>query len=140
MVMQDDRHGDLTASFSNGDTQKFVFTGQLLRPKLVLLTEVLSKNSFAMDEMDFGVCNVDCFRTITLYLSNITEVTAKWSLNYVKLPKKVTMSKYTETAWEAENLKKVDDPDVFEFSISNVSRIVTHHKLFRASSKANLCL
>ena len=138
--MQDDRHGDLTASFSNGDTQKFVFTGQLLRPKLVLLTEVLSKNSFAMDEMDFGVCNVDCFRTITLYLSNITEVTAKWSLNYVKLPKKVTMSKYTETAWEAENLKKVDDPDVFEFSISNVSRIVTNHKLFRASSKANLCL
>lgn len=64
------------------------------------------------------MCNVDCFKTIKLYLSNITEVTAKWSLNYVKFPKKVTMSKYTETQWEAENLKKVDDPDVFEFSVS----------------------
>jgi hypothetical protein len=74
-----------------------------------------------MDEMDFGVCNVNCHRTLTLYLSNITEVSAKWSLNYVKFPKKTTISKYTETQWEAENLKKVDDPDVFEFSISGVS-------------------
>lgn len=119
--MQNDRHGELVASFSNGETQKFVLAGQLLRPKLVLLTEVPSKNNFANDEMDFGICNVDCHRTITLYLSNITEVTSKWSLNYVKFPKKVTMSKYTETAWEEENLKKIDDPDVFEFSISGVS-------------------
>ena len=95
----------------------------MMRPKLVLLTELPSKNDFAMDEMDFGICNVDCVRSITLYLSNITDVTAKWSLNYVKFPKKTTLSKYTETAWEAENLKKVDDPDVFEFSLSNVSFI-----------------
>ena len=92
-----------------------------MRPKLVLLTEVPSKNDFAMDEMDFGICNVDCHKTIKLYLSNITEVTAKWSLNYVKFPKKITMSKYTTTVWEEENLKKVDDPDVFEFSLSTVS-------------------
>ncbi len=88
------------------------------------MTEVVSKNSYAMDEMDFGICNVNCHRTITLYLSNITEVSAKWSLNYVKFPKKTTISKYTETKWEAENLKKVDDPDVFEFSISGVSNIL----------------
>jgi len=56
-----------------------------------------------------------------LYLSNITEVTAKWSLNYVKFPKKITVSKYTTTKWEEENHKKTDDPDVFEFSISTVS-------------------
>jgi len=118
MVMCNERHGELVAAFSNGDTQKFALEGQLLRPKLNLLTEVVSKNSFANDEMDFNVCNVDCFKTIKVYLSNITEVSAKWSLNYVKFPKKVTMSKYTETAWEAENLKKVDDPDVFEFSHS----------------------
>lgn len=123
MVISNERHGELVAAFSNGDTQKFSLEGQLLRPKLNLLTEVPSKNSFAQDEMDFGIVNVDCFRTITLYLSNITEVTAKWSLNYVKFPKKVTMSKYTETQWEAENLKKVDDPDVFEFSLSSVSQI-----------------
>jgi hypothetical protein len=121
MIMSDDRHGELVASFSNGETQKFTLEGQLLRPSLRLLTEVPSKNSFAMDEMDFGICNVDCFRTITLYLSNITEVSAKWQLSYVKFPKKIPLSKYTQTLWEEENLKKVDDPDVFEFSISGVS-------------------
>jgi len=47
---------------------------------------------------------VDRKRTITIFLSNITEVTANWSLNYVKFPKKQTVSKYTTTAWEEENL------------------------------------
>lgn len=75
-----------------------------------------------MDEMNFGVCNVDCSKTIRLYLSNITEVNAKWSLNYVKFPKKVNISKYTTTLWEEENNKKIDDPDVFEFSLSSVSQ------------------
>lgn len=83
-----------------------------------MLTEVPSKNDFAMDEMSFGVCNVDCFKTIRLYLSNLTEVNAKWSLNYVKFPKKINISKYTTTQWEEENNKKIDDPDVFEFSVS----------------------
>jgi hypothetical protein len=126
MVISNQRHGELVAAFSNGDTQRFTLEGELHRPKLVLLTEVPSKNDFAMDEMDFGVCNVDCFRTIKLYLSNITDVTAKWSLNYVKFPKKVTMSKYTTTLWEEENLRKVDDPDVFEFSLSSVSIFVSY--------------
>lgn len=60
-------------------------------------------------------------RTITIFLSNITEVTANWMLNYVKFPKKQTISKYTTTAWEEENLEKIDDPDVFEFSLAQVS-------------------
>jgi hypothetical protein len=42
-------------------------------------------------------------------------------LNYIKFPKKATISKYTTTAWEEENLAKVDDPDVFEFSCDSVS-------------------
>jgi len=57
-----------------------------------------------VDEMTFGVCNVDRFRTIRLYLSNATHVTAKWMLNYVKFPKKSAISKYTTTKWEEENL------------------------------------
>ena len=122
MIMTSERHGELVAAFNNGEKQTFALEGQLLRPKLNLLTEVPSKNDFAMDEMDFGICNVDCFKTITLYLSNITEVSSKWQLSYVKFPKKITMSKYTQTAWEEENLKKVDDPDVFEFSVSSVSQ------------------
>jgi hypothetical protein len=60
-------------------------------------------------------------RTITIFLSNITEVTANWMLNYVKFPKKQTVSKYTTTVWEQENLEKMDDPDVFEFSLASVS-------------------
>jgi len=31
------------------------------------------------------------------------------------------VSKYTTTMWEEENLEKVDDPDVFEFSIAQGS-------------------
>jgi len=121
MIMSSDRQGALVASFSNGDSQKFFIEGHLMRPKIVLLTENESKNDYAMDEMDFGICNVDKKRTIKLYLSNITEVTAKWSLNYVKFPKKITVSKYTTTKWEEENHQKTDDPDVFEFSLSTVS-------------------
>ena len=39
MIMQSERHGELNAHFSNGDVQKFILDGILLRPKLVLLTE-----------------------------------------------------------------------------------------------------
>jgi len=47
MVMCNERSGELVAAFSNGDTQKFALSGELLRPNLSLLTEVPSKNSFA---------------------------------------------------------------------------------------------
>lgn len=56
----------------------FKIHGSLLRPKVVLLTEKDSKNDYAMDEMDFGTVNVDRFRTIKVFLSNQTEVNAKW--------------------------------------------------------------
>ena len=91
-----------------------------MRPKLILLTEYSSRNDKAQDELDFGICNVDMKRTITIFLSNVTEVTANWMLNYVKFPKKQTISKYTTTAWEEENLEKLDDPEVFEFSLDQV--------------------
>jgi hypothetical protein len=42
MKILDERNGELIANFSNGDIQKFTLEGQLLRPKLVLLTEVPS--------------------------------------------------------------------------------------------------
>ena len=93
----------------------------LLRPKIILLTEYSSRNDKAQDELDYGICNVDKTREITIFLSNITEVTANWTLNYVKFPKKQTISKYTTTAWEEENLEKLDDPDVFDFEYQFVS-------------------
>jgi hypothetical protein len=100
-----------------------ILDGLLLRPKLELLTEKPSKNDKAMDEIDMGVVNVDKFRTIKVFLSNITEVTAKWRLNYVSFPKKQTIGHMTTTPWEMENLNMTDDPDVFEFSKSDVIHI-----------------
>lgn len=73
-------------------------------------------------------------RTITIFLSNITEVTANWMLNYVKFPKKQTISKYTTTAWEEENLDKLDDPDVFEFSLAQVSLVLLYYSKFENDS------
>jgi len=64
MIMKNERAGEITASFANGDAQKFVVHGLLLRPKIMLLTEKPSKNAKAHDELDFGVCNVDKQRTI----------------------------------------------------------------------------
>jgi len=47
MIMQNQQQGELTASFSNGDTQSFNLLGLLLRPKLILLTEYSSRNDKA---------------------------------------------------------------------------------------------
>jgi hypothetical protein len=94
--------------------------GFLLRPKIVLLTENPSKNDKAMDELEFGTVNIEKFRTIKVFLSNITPVTARWKLNYVKFPTKRTIGHNTTTPWEQENMDKSDDPDVFEFSVTEV--------------------
>jgi hypothetical protein len=50
----------------------------MLRPQLTVLTDFLSRNEYAMDELDFGIVNVEKDRTIHVYLSNLTVVTAKW--------------------------------------------------------------
>ena len=84
------------------------------------MTEKPSKNDKAIDELDFGTVNIDKHRTTKVFLSNITEVTAKWNLNYVKFPKKQTIGYNTTTPWEVENMQKNDDPDVFEFSATDV--------------------
>ena len=110
----------MTAFFSNGDNQKLILDGFLLRPKLELLTDKPAKNDKALDELDFGVVNVDKHRTIRVFLTNVTEVTGKWRLNYVAFPKKSTIGYSTTTPWEVENMQKTDDPDVFEFSVTQV--------------------
>jgi len=121
MIMKNQRQGELIAYFANGDQQRLNLTGQLLRPKLDMLTEKPSKNDKALDELDMGIVHVDKFRTVKVYLSNVTQVTAKWKLNYVKFPKKSTIGYSTTTPWEIENMEKKDDPDVFEFSVTEVS-------------------
>jgi hypothetical protein len=86
--------------FANGMQQKLMLDAMLLRSKLVLLTEKPSKNDKAMDELDFGTVHIDKHRTVRLFLTNITTVTGKWSLNYVAFPKKSTIGYSTLTAWE----------------------------------------
>lgn len=99
-----------------------------MRPKLEILTEKPSKNAKAWDELDMGVVHIDKHRTVKIFLTNITEVTAKWRLNYVNFPKKQTVGYSTMTPWETENMNKCDDPDVFEFSVTEV-RVVSFSKL-----------
>ena len=74
-----------------------------------------------MDEFNFGIVHVNSHKTQKIYLSNITEVTAKWKLHYVALSKKQSYGYMTRTAWEKENVDRVDDPEVFEFSITDVT-------------------
>ena len=64
--------------------------------------------------------HVDCGKTIRVFLSNVTDVTAKWKLNYVAFPKKQSAGYMTQTKWEMENAEKIDDPDVFQFSVAEV--------------------
>ena len=81
-----------------------------------------------------GEVHIEKFRTIRIYLSNLTPVTAKWQLNYVEFPKKSTIGYKTTTPWEVENMDKKDDPDVFEFQHTEVSTGL----IFRAVSKAGV--
>lgn len=104
MIVKNERHGELVAQFSNGQQQKLLLDAMLLRPMLSLLTEKPSKNTKAMDELDLGTVHIEKFRTVKVFLSNITEVTAKWRLNYVSFPKKQTVGYSTMTPWESENL------------------------------------
>ena len=125
MTIRNERNGELIAYFANGDQQKLFLDGVLMRPKVQILTDFLSKNDYAMDELDFGRVNVEKSRRIHIYLSNDTDVTARWQLNYVTFPKKQTIGHNTTTPWEVENMEKTDDASVFEFSVFTVS-IVFH--------------
>lgn len=86
---------------------------------LQILTDYKSKNDYAMDELDFGMVNVERSRTIHVYLSNMTDVTAKWQLKYVEFKARTTIGHNTQTPWEIENQKKTDDAEVFEFSTTS---------------------
>ena len=78
MTIRNERNGELIARFANGDQQKLFLDGVLMRPKVQILTDFLSKNDYAMDELDFGRVNVEKSRRIHIYLSNDTDVTARW--------------------------------------------------------------
>jgi hypothetical protein len=140
MTIFSERSGDLIAYFANGDQQKLFLDGVLMRPKVTILTDFPSKNDYALDELDFGKVNVEKNRTIHVYLSNETDVTAKWTLNYVKFPKKSTIGHNTTTPWEVENMEKTDDPEVFEFSVTSVSTCMLFIFFCRVHLRVRACL
>ena len=139
MTIFSERSGELNAYFANGDQQKLFLDGVLMRPKVTILTDFPSKNDYALDELDFGKVNVEKNRTIHVYLSNETDVTAKWTLNYVKFPKKSTIGHNTTTPWEVENMEKTDDPEVFEFSVTSVSYYNKLIMFYRVHSRVRAC-
>lgn len=78
MTILNERKGEIVTYFANGDQQKLFLDGVLMRPRVVVLTDFLSKNDYAVDELDFGLVNVERDRTIHVYLTNVTAVTANW--------------------------------------------------------------
>jgi hypothetical protein len=47
MTILNERKGELVAYFNNGDIQNLFLDGELLRPKLTILTDFPSKNDYA---------------------------------------------------------------------------------------------
>ena len=84
-----------------------------------MITQKPCKNEKGTDEIDLGEVNIEKHKKTHFYLTNETAVPSKWSLNYVKFPNKATIGYMTKTPLEIENLKKEDDPDVFQFSVTS---------------------
>lgn len=124
LVQSQLKKGLINVAFANGKSQHFNLQGNLLRPKVTVITAKPCKNEKGIDEINLGEVNIERSRQTMFYLMNDTPVPAKWALNYVKFPKKATIGYMTKTPLEIENLKKTDDPDVFQFSITEVSKIM----------------
>jgi hypothetical protein len=114
------KKGLITVAFANGKQQSFNLLGNLVRPKVIITTEKPCKNEKGVDEVNLGEVNTESFRQSHFYLINETGVPAKWALNYVKFPNKGTIGYMTKTPLEIENMNKTDDPDVFQFSVTEV--------------------
>mmetsp|Transcript_6993 Transcript_6993/g.7912 ORF Transcript_6993/g.7912 Transcript_6993/m.7912 type:complete len:308 (-) Transcript_6993:18-941(-) len=112
------KKGLIRVAYANGKFQTFNLTGNLLRPKVSIITMKPCKNEKGTDEIDLGEINIERSMRTMFYLINETTVPAKWNLNYVKFPKKATIGYMTKTPLEIENLNKTDDPEVFQFSVS----------------------
>jgi len=118
------KRGLIKAMYANGKIQSFNLVGNLLRPKVSVMTLKPCKNEKGVDEIDLGEVNIEKNTKTMFYLINDTTVPAKWALNYVKFPKKATIGYMTKTPLEIENMDKTDDPEVFQFSITSVSSFI----------------
>ena len=114
--------GELLITYSNGCTQIMDLEAFLYRPRIILHTERDIKNEVFDRELDFGTVFIDGVGIAQqkIFITNRTQVIAKWQLNYIKYPVKGAIGAKTITNLERENILKIDDPDVFEFQITEV--------------------
>jgi len=112
--------GKLLVAFSNGATQIIKLEGRLYRPKLTLQSPI-SDEFNKLEEQDFGTINIKSKKKLTLHLCNDSPVEGKWRLTYAKYPFKASIGHRTMTRKEKEDQTIVDDPSVFQFSVSEGS-------------------
>lgn len=115
-------NGSLRLLFRNGQTQDIRLEGILYRPFLFM-------NSIGFEPchdpsepptLDFGLLHVDDERIQTIWLCNKSPVPAQWKIVYVPYPVKEYYGAATVTKLEKEDIEKVDDPEVFNFEVSEV--------------------
>ncbi|CAG9311669.1 unnamed protein product [Blepharisma stoltei] len=109
--------GSFLIRFSNGHEQRLKLEARLYRPKIIINSEQ-SDEFKKLIEQDFGIVNIQFSKKLSLFLSNVSPVDAKWRLNYVQYPKKKNTGWKTMTKQEKEDDTILDDPEVFQFSIS----------------------
>ncbi|EGR30726.1 hypothetical protein IMG5_124930 [Ichthyophthirius multifiliis] len=114
------KFGKLQILFENGDQQNIELEGHLLRPLVYLNTSGIE--DVEGDQIqDFDTVNINNYKSITIFLSNISQVPAKWKINNIKaISNRIQSATLPNmlTKEEIEDNQKVDDPSVFEFQIS----------------------
>jgi len=142
--------GTLQLNYANATTEEITIEAHLLRPHVTIHVKASTKDDWAEDEFDFGTVYIDRerYKDITMCLKNETKVTAKWTLNHVKIIPKEFSGYKTVTKLERENSKKVDDQSVFAFSttevlsffitIGNIERTFYRHNLVATRRVSNV--
>ena len=133
MTLLNEKHGRLLLTFENGEFQDFYLRGIILQSKYVIgvLRRPRIRLSTVSNEMyentnfiNFDNVNVESSKKATIWLMNETEVDTKWKINYVKVNLKKVYGHKTMTIDEKEDREKVDEPDVFDFNITEVNRLL----------------
>ena len=126
MVDREVRSGTLKLNYANSTMEEVMLEAHLLRPHITIHVKDAMKDDWAEDEYDFGITYMDKehYKDIEIYLKNKSKVTAKWSLNHIKILPKDSLGYKTVTHLEQENIDKTDDPSVFIFSVAEVQYIL----------------
>jgi hypothetical protein len=111
------KSGRMTVLFENNEYLDYNLLALLKRPKIILSTTG-NESIQSLNLIEFGLVNCESFRKTTIYISNVSEVDTRWSINYVKHVPKKNYGHGTMTNEEKEDIQKTDDASVFNFSIS----------------------